>query len=110
MDCVGMSRARPLSALLLAPVLACSGPGTDGGDPDAGTPPPADGGTVVNGIQATTSVRIIVEPSDNAGALVAAINSAQSSVHMTMYLLSSSTVVNALTAKRRAGKEVKVLL
>jgi phosphatidylserine/phosphatidylglycerophosphate/cardiolipin synthase-like enzyme len=55
-------------------------------------------------------VSIIVEPSDNAAALKAAIAGAHSSVHMTMYLLSNSGIINALIARKQAGVEVKVLL
>jgi len=66
---------------------------------DAGPPPPM-----------TSAVTIIVEPSDRAAALVAAIQGARTSVHMTMYLLSSNTVMNALVARKNAGVDVKVLL
>jgi cardiolipin synthase A/B len=58
----------------------------------------------------TSSVQIIVEPSDNAQALLTSIQSATTSIHMTMYLLTSSTFVNALIAKKKAGLDVKVVL
>jgi phosphatidylserine/phosphatidylglycerophosphate/cardiolipin synthase-like enzyme len=55
-------------------------------------------------------VKIIVEPSDDGQALVAAINGATKSVHMTMYLLSSSAVINALISAKNKGRDVHVLL
>lgn len=58
----------------------------------------------------STEVRIIVEPSDNGSALIAAIGAAQQSIHMTMYLLSSSAIRDALLARHQAGVEVKVIL
>lgn len=64
-----------------------------------------DGGTVT-----TQNLRIIVEPSDNASALKNAILGAKTSVHMTMYLLSSSTIIDALITQKNAGREVQVLL
>jgi phosphatidylserine/phosphatidylglycerophosphate/cardiolipin synthase-like enzyme len=59
----------------------------------------------------SSAVQIIVEPNGKAGQeVVAAINAAKKSVHMTMYILSSSDVVNALIARHKAGVDVKVLL
>ena len=58
----------------------------------------------------TTSVRIVVEPGDNGSALLTAITGATTSVHMTMYQLTASNVVDALIARKKAGKDVKVLL
>ena len=66
---------------------------------DAGPPP-----------QLTSAVKIIVEPGDNGSALLAAIQGARTSVHMTMYLLTSSSILNALVAQKNAGHDVKVLL
>ncbi len=73
---------------------------------------PADAGddAQVEAATTTTAVQIIVEPSDNAQALLASIQAATTSIHMTMYLLTSSTFVNALIAKSKAGVEVKVVL
>jgi phosphatidylserine/phosphatidylglycerophosphate/cardiolipin synthase-like enzyme len=68
------------------------------------TPPPQDAAPP------TVGVSIIVEPSDHALALVNAIRTAQSSVHMTMYLLSSSDVIDALIYAKQAGRDVKVIL
>lgn len=58
----------------------------------------------------STDVEIIVEPSDNGSALIAAIGAAQKSIHMTMYLLSSSAIRDALIARHKAGVEVKIVL
>ncbi len=70
------------------------------------------GGTVGGGGGAatTTNVTIIVEPSDNASALIAAIRAATRSVHMTMYILTNTSVINALIAQKNAGHEVQVVL
>jgi hypothetical protein len=56
------------------------------------------------------AVSIIVEPSDKGVAVVNAIKAAKKSIHMTMYLLSSNDVINALIAAKKAGVEVKVVL
>jgi len=61
-------------------------------------------------LSSTSAVTVIVEPGDNGDMLVAAINAATTSVHMTMYQLTSNRVTNALKAKKVAGKEVKVVL
>ena len=53
---------------------------------------------------------IIAEPSDNGAALIAAINGASKSVHMTMYILTDKDIINALLARAAAGVEVKVVL
>ena len=63
--------------------------------PDAGPPPPLD---------------VIVEPGDDAAALIAAINAATKSVHMTMYLLDDSRIITALVHQHNLGHEVKVVL
>jgi phosphatidylserine/phosphatidylglycerophosphate/cardiolipin synthase-like enzyme len=55
-------------------------------------------------------VQIVVEPSDDAAGLVNAIQNAKTSVHMTMYLLSNTKVIDALIAQQKAGHDVKVLL
>ncbi|HEY8075674.1 MAG TPA: phospholipase D-like domain-containing protein [Labilithrix sp.] len=58
----------------------------------------------------STNVKIIVEPSDSGSALVSAIEGATKSVHMTMYLLSSTKVINAIIAAKNKGLDVKVVL
>lgn len=58
----------------------------------------------------THDVRIIVEPSDNAAMLIAAIDGATQSVHMTMYLLTSPDVIDALVRAHGRGLDVRVVL
>ncbi|MBI5482432.1 MAG: hypothetical protein HY906_26490 [Deltaproteobacteria bacterium] len=58
----------------------------------------------------TTSVTVIVEPSDNGDGLVDAIRNATTSVHMTMYLLTADRIIDALIAAKNAGRAVKVIL
>lgn len=85
--------------------------GDDGGTltDDAGNPILPDGALIPVG--PTTGVKVLVEPNgNNASELVAAINAATISVHMTMYLFSSSDVEAALIAKKKAGLDVKVIL
>jgi phosphatidylserine/phosphatidylglycerophosphate/cardiolipin synthase-like enzyme len=100
---------RFLLTLLLAACSASDGVPDNsaggGAGPDDGAvasppaPPPA-----------TTAVRIVVEPSDRGQSLVDAIRAARASIHVTMYLLTSSTVIDALAAQARAGREVRVIL
>jgi cardiolipin synthase A/B len=100
-----------LLASLLAFVLACRGTGGTHGSNDGGDPLD-DGGTATDsgGFPTTANVQIIVEPSDNGAALLQAITGARTSVHMTMYLLTSSDIIDALVAQKQAGREVKVVL
>jgi cardiolipin synthase A/B len=84
-------------------------PESDGGSKDGEAPATQDGAvTAPNG--ATQAVRIVVEPSDKGAALVAAIKAAKTSVHVTMYILTSDAVIDALVAQKQAGKDVRVLL
>lgn len=53
---------------------------------------------------------MIVEPGDSGVALVKAIRMAKTSVHMTMYLLSSQAVIDALIDRQKAGLDVRVIL
>ena len=55
-------------------------------------------------------VTILVEPSDNGRALIAALSGAKKSVHMTMYLLTDTAIKSALIDRHKAGVEVKVVL
>jgi cardiolipin synthase A/B len=89
--------------------------GTTGG---SGGTTGGSGGTAGNGTGGSggsggspSGIRIIVEPNGNKGSeLVNAILAAHSSVHMTMYLLSSTDVINALISQHHAGLQVEVLL
>jgi phosphatidylserine/phosphatidylglycerophosphate/cardiolipin synthase-like enzyme len=120
--------AASLAALLVAGALgaaSCSDAtvdrpgGGNPGDPTAdggggtndGAAPGSDGGGDPGGPTGPTqAVRILVEPSDKGAALVAAINGAKTSVHVTMYILTSNAVIDALVAQKKAGKDVRVLL
>ncbi len=65
----------------------------------------------LSGIPLTNDVQLIVEPNGQAGAeIVAAITAARTSVHLTMYLLSDTDVINALIERARARVDVKVVL
>ena len=55
-------------------------------------------------------LRIIVEPSDDGAMLVAAMEGATHSIHMTMYLLTDVDVVNALLHAHSRGLDVRVEL
>jgi phosphatidylserine/phosphatidylglycerophosphate/cardiolipin synthase-like enzyme len=74
-------------------------------EPDAGTLA-AEGGV----IGLTGNVSIIVEPSDNGAALLAAVKGAKKSVHVTMYLLTDNGMESALFDQKTAGHDVQVLL
>jgi phosphatidylserine/phosphatidylglycerophosphate/cardiolipin synthase-like enzyme len=80
---------------------------------DAPETPVADGaptGDARPALTFTRAVRIIVEPSDSGAAMRAAIAGAQTSVHVTMYLLTAQSFIDALVARKNAGKDVKVVL
>jgi cardiolipin synthase len=84
---------------------------TDVATPDDAAPTPDASPTNDAGTPPTTAVQIIVEPNGNGGQeVVDAINAAKKSVHMTMYLLTSTDVIDALIARHKAGVDVKVLL
>ena len=121
-------RSAAVCGLAASLVAACSGASTsdpgaagpDGGDgpdggevdapsgskDDAATTNP-DGATVPSG---PDTIQVLVEPTDNAQALLAAIQGAKSSVHMTMYLMNDKRFIAALIAQHKAGRDVKVLL
>src|ERR1700733_6376814 len=91
--------------LLLLAGCASRSPGLGGAPGGDGGPKGGEGASVY-----TSAARIIVEPSDDASALVAAISGARTSVHMTMYLFDNAAAIAALEAQRRAGHDVKVVL
>lgn len=88
------------TAILQHPPDSGPDPGVDGDVPDGGSYP----------FPTTSSVSLIVEPSDNAKGILDAINGAQKSVHVTMYLLSNNAFINALIARKKAGVDVQVIL
>jgi phosphatidylserine/phosphatidylglycerophosphate/cardiolipin synthase-like enzyme len=85
-------------------------PGEEGETPtpDSGRDPVADldGGV----IPTSTNVTIQVQPSDFGAQIEAAIRAAKTSVHMTMYLLTDTSIIDALGDLKDAGKDVKVVL
>jgi phosphatidylserine/phosphatidylglycerophosphate/cardiolipin synthase-like enzyme len=54
--------------------------------------------------------RLVVEPDDGEQPLLNAIANAKSAVHVEAYMLTESTIVNALVSAKRAGRDVKVVL
>lgn len=84
----------------------------DGGQHDggSGSGSSSGGSSSGSGLSWTSAVSIIVEPSDHAQALISAIQGATTSVHMEMYLLTNSDIINALIAQHQAGHDVKVIL
>ncbi|MDB4935994.1 MAG: phospholipase [Labilithrix sp.] len=83
-------------------------PGDEGETPlpDGGTGPGAEGGV----IPTSSKVTIQVQPSDLGAQIEAAIRAAKTSVHMTMYLLTDTAIIDALGDLKDAGKDVKVVL
>lgn len=102
---------RALLPFALLVLLACNTasltPALDSGS-DPGDADLSDGG--VFPFPTTGEVSLVVEPGDNAAGLLAAITGAKTSVHMTMYLLSNPTFINALIARKKAGVDVRVVL
>jgi phosphatidylserine/phosphatidylglycerophosphate/cardiolipin synthase-like enzyme len=96
-----MLRRVLLVALLCAVACKKQVDPDDSGVDDAGDEQPAT---------TTSAVQIFVEPSDNAQALVTSLQNAQTSIHMTMYLLTNNTVIGTLISKKKAGLDVEVVL
>ncbi len=85
------------------------GGGGAGGAGSGGSNTGGAGGTA--GSFPTSGISVIIEPNgNNAQELVDAIENATTSVHMTMYILSDSHVIDALVHQKAAGHEVKVVL
>jgi cardiolipin synthase A/B len=79
--------------------------GAGGGGASAG-----GGGGTAAGLP-TSGISVIVEPNGmNGQELVAAIENATTSVHMTMYILSDTDVIDALVHQKQLGHDVKVVL
>ncbi len=100
-------------------------PGASSGSTSGGVDPPGseepDGGPIVEGgrgpgdveggvVPTSSNVTIQVQPSDLGAQIEASIRAAKSSVHMTMYLLTDTTIIDALGDLKDAGKDVKVVL
>ncbi len=77
---------------------------SDGGIGEAGRD--SDGAIVPT----SAGITIQVQPSDSGDQVEAAIRAATTSVHMTMYLLTSNSIIDALGDLKDAGKDVKVVL
>ena len=95
-----MTRVAPF---VLALSLAC---GKTHADPDAGAD---DAQTQDEPATSTSAVQIIVEPSDDAAQMLAAVKAAQTSIHMTMYLLTSFDFIDALIAQKKVVEGVAEL-
>jgi phosphatidylserine/phosphatidylglycerophosphate/cardiolipin synthase-like enzyme len=93
---------------IVAVVAACgggSGAKTDGGGGDSRGP------TADADLTGTSDVSIIVEPDgSNAAQLVSAIEAAATSIDMTMYEISDDRIIDALTARAKAGVTVQAIL
>jgi cardiolipin synthase len=87
------------------PVLDEEGNPVEPGVGDAGRDP-----APATKLAVSSAVTIQVQPTDTGAALLAAIKGAKKSVHMTMYLLTSDAMIDALVDLKKAGKDVKVLL
>lgn len=96
---------------VLALLAACgSSHGTTG---DGGGDGPIDAAamTADANLHGTSSISIIVEPDGNsASQLVTAINGATTSISVTMYEMSNTSIINALKARAQAHVPVKVIL
>lgn len=90
--------------------------GSSGEVPDDGETPGVDGGrdpvADLDGgvIPKSSNVSIQVQPSDLGKQIEAAIAGAETSVHMTMYLLTDSATMTSLCKLKSSGKDVKVVL
>jgi phosphatidylserine/phosphatidylglycerophosphate/cardiolipin synthase-like enzyme len=82
-------------------------PGTDGSTGGGGGDGSTGGG---NTISYTNAVSVVVEPSDNGAALLAAVKAAKKSVHVTMYYFTDTTLQSALVTLHNAGVDVEVCL
>lgn len=58
----------------------------------------------------TTAVQVYVEPAAGFTPLTNAIKAAKSSIHLEMYLLTNSTLTNALITAKNRGVDVKIIL
>lgn len=82
-------------------------PGTDA-RPSADTSPPP--GTDAAPPPATAAVSLVILPDDGKTTIVDAIKAATKSIHVEVYLLTETGVINALIAAKKAGRDVSVLL
>ena len=92
---------RPLLLAALLTLTGCSSPSGDTGASDQDLAKAPDD---------SAAVQITVEPSDKAQVLVDAIDASTTSIHVTMYILTAPTILNALIARHAAGVDVQVIL
>jgi phosphatidylserine/phosphatidylglycerophosphate/cardiolipin synthase-like enzyme len=98
-------------AAVLLIVAACSSPSGSGGGDGGGGGDDAPGMTADANLSGTSSISIIVEPDGmDAKQLADAINAATTSIDVTMYMMSSDTIINALVARAKAHVPVRVIL
>ena len=62
------------------------------------------------GVPSTQLVSVLVQPGARYTAILAAINGAKKSVHVTIYILAAKAVLDALIAKKKEGVDVRVVL
>ena len=112
-------RLRSLLLLLATTSLAACGASSsevapadgEGGAAGAGGEAGGAGAGGAAGAGSTAAIRIIVEPDGvKPNEIATAIRAAKRSVHMTMYLLTSTEVSDALVSQHQAGVDVKVVL
>jgi phosphatidylserine/phosphatidylglycerophosphate/cardiolipin synthase-like enzyme len=101
---------RAYAPLVVTTLLACSAPVGSATTESDDTTAHAPAVHAPAGVSDSPEVRVVVEPGDHGAALVAGIQAATRSVHMTMYLLTDQAVQSALIDRHRAGVEVKVVL
>jgi phosphatidylserine/phosphatidylglycerophosphate/cardiolipin synthase-like enzyme len=129
-----LSGGMRIALLALALAVGCSDGGQldDGGDTsdfavgpdfagldlygvDLAQPPPADlagpqPDLAIGPPRFTTAVTLYVQPTSGSTVITSAISGAQSSIDLELYLLTDSTITNALVNAQKAGRKVRVLL
>ena len=98
--------------VLLVLGAACSSPnGGSGGDGGGSNGIDAPTMTADANVSGSSAISIIVEPDGmDAQQLATAIAGAQTSIDVTMYMMSSNTIINALVARAQAHVPVRVIL
>lgn len=86
--------------------------GEDGAIPEEGGVIPLPDGAVDPGVPLTfiRDLTVQIMPSDRGASILDAIRTAKTSIHMEMYLLTNSSVINALKTAKQQGRDVKVVL
>jgi cardiolipin synthase len=98
------------SLVVVVALAACSSPGSNNGDGGNGGDD-APSMTADANVKGSTAISIIVEPDGNdAKQVVDAINTATTSINMTMYIISHQAIISALVARAKAHVNVRVIL